>query len=98
MHDALEIDMGKMLDWFEVRGRTKRWLNAQNEPSLWVAIVTGKGRAFCAGQDLEDWRKRNAAGTDGGTIKLRPNGFGSISRRYFTCVACRCSAHAAASR
>jgi len=76
MHDALEIDMGKMLDWFEVRGRTKRWLNAQNEPSLWVAIVTGNG----------------------GTIKLRPNGFGSISRRYFTCVACRCSAHAAASR
>lgn len=35
---GMEQDMKKTLDWFE------------EEPSLWVVILTGNGRAFCAGQ------------------------------------------------
>ncbi len=91
----LELDMGRVLDWFD------------EEPSLWVVILTGKGRAFCAGQDLKSWQdeqaaRRKAAG--GGAAKplekskeghelqaieetqisvdrLRKGGFGSVSCR-----------------
>lgn len=35
---GMEQDMRKTLDWFE------------QESSLWVVILTGNGRAFCAGQ------------------------------------------------
>ena len=38
MSFGMEQDMKKTLDWFE------------QEPSLWVVILTGNGRAFCAGQ------------------------------------------------
>lgn len=38
MSYGMEQDMRKTLDWFE------------GEPSLWVVILTGNGRAFCAGQ------------------------------------------------
>ena len=47
MTDAMENDICRVFDWFE------------NEPSLWVIILAGKGRAFCAGQDLKDWRDKN---------------------------------------
>lgn len=34
----LEADICKVMDWFE------------DKSSLWVVVVTGTGRAFCAGQ------------------------------------------------
>lgn len=38
MSYGMEMDMRKVFDWFESTG------------TLWVAILTGAGRGFCAGQ------------------------------------------------
>lgn len=51
-----------------------------NEPSLRVAIVTGMGRAFCAGADLKEW-DRQGIGGDSGRRDMPPSGFGGLSRR-----------------
>ncbi|KPV78511.1 uncharacterized protein RHOBADRAFT_41056 [Rhodotorula graminis WP1] len=70
MTDALEEDIRKVLDWFE----------ENNE--LWCLILTGTGRAFCAGQDLKNWQK--TAGTSSSpSASMRKNihGFGSLARR-----------------
>lgn len=53
------------------------WLD--REPALRVAIITGNGRAFCAGADLKEWNNSNSSDTP------RPvppgSGFGALSRR-----------------
>ncbi|KAH0591619.1 hypothetical protein H2248_001671 [Termitomyces sp. 'cryptogamus'] len=64
-------DLRRVLDWFE------------DEPQLWVAVVTGAGRLFCAGADLKAWNnaqhenKRDEQARIVGDV----HGFGSISRR-----------------
>ncbi|KAK4058011.1 hypothetical protein OIO90_000750 [Microbotryomycetes sp. JL221] len=70
MTDELENDIRKVMDWFE------------QEPSLWVVVITGTGRSFCAGQDLKNWNQ--TAGTNDSPthkIKSNPFGFGSLARR-----------------
>ncbi|KAG8934926.1 hypothetical protein FRC02_008908 [Tulasnella sp. 418] len=60
------------MDWFE------------GEPELWVAILTGKGRAFCAGMDLHTWKDdQKAGGTTNFDDQLKGDskGVGSLSRR-----------------
>ncbi|KAK5064704.1 hypothetical protein LTR84_000538 [Exophiala bonariae] len=55
-----------------------------NEPGLRCAIMTGAGRAFCAGADLKEWNESNArtaAKTTGGESTLPASGFGAVSRR-----------------
>ncbi|KAF8588381.1 enoyl-CoA hydratase/carnithine racemase [Ramaria rubella] len=67
----LANDVQSVLAWFD------------SEPELWVAIVTGAGRAFCAGADLKAWRSKQDGGVRDETeiVVTSYHGFGSISRR-----------------
>jgi len=55
------------------------WQWMDEEPNLSVGIVTGTGRAFCAGADLKEWNTSNSKGRKRTTMP--PSGFGAISRR-----------------
>ncbi|KAJ8516837.1 hypothetical protein ONZ45_g5899 [Pleurotus djamor] len=71
MSFQMSEDMRATLDWFE------------SEPELWVVVVTGKGRAFCAGADLKSWNNNQQSGNSSEQQNLQSDayGFGSISRR-----------------
>jgi enoyl-CoA hydratase/carnithine racemase len=58
-----------------INGDMRRGLNAafdrfRNEEDAWVAIVTGSGKAFCAGADMRDGA--GSAGDFGGTFWEKP--------------------------
>jgi enoyl-CoA hydratase/carnithine racemase len=56
-----------------------------SEPSLRCAIVTGAGRAFCAGMDLKEWNQANARRARGEhepQPMMPRSGFGALSRRH----------------
>lgn len=54
------------------------WLDA--EPSLRIGIVTGQGRAFCAGADLKEWDQQQSSNARPNR-SLKSSGFGGLSRR-----------------
>jgi enoyl-CoA hydratase/carnithine racemase len=59
------------------------WYDA--EPTLRCAIITGAGRAFCAGMDLKEWNEiasRRSQGLQEERPMNPPSGFGGLSRRH----------------
>ncbi|KAL8391803.1 hypothetical protein RB595_002129 [Gaeumannomyces hyphopodioides] len=64
-----------------------RWYD--NEPWLRCAVLTGSGRAFCAGADLREWNGSHEAADKGATGKRQPpsgtliavGGFGGMANR-----------------
>ncbi|KAF8308956.1 ClpP/crotonase [Clavulina sp. PMI_390] len=67
----MKMDVTRVFDWFE------------NEPDLWVAIITGNGPAFCAGADLKVWKEQNATDPGRGVQDAlqSKSGFAGLSRR-----------------
>ncbi|KII93093.1 hypothetical protein PLICRDRAFT_100931 [Plicaturopsis crispa FD-325 SS-3] len=72
MSPQLAGDLRAVLQWFD------------EEPSMWVVVVTGAGRAFCAGADLKAWNDDQQAGitTEQENVAASVHGFGAISRRH----------------
>ncbi|KAL8293362.1 hypothetical protein RQP46_000063 [Phenoliferia psychrophenolica] len=69
---AMEKDMCTIMDWFE------------DEPSLWVLVITGSGRFFCAGSDLKEFNTNFSESPGGGYLDHvldNVHGFASLSRR-----------------
>ncbi|PIL31483.1 hypothetical protein GSI_06185 [Ganoderma sinense ZZ0214-1] len=72
---TMTSDVKRIMDWFD------------QEPDLWVVVLTGEGRLFCAGADLVAWNDRQAGGgvqSDQSDIINEVDGFASLSRRFTT--------------
>ncbi|KAF2719493.1 ClpP/crotonase [Polychaeton citri CBS 116435] len=54
------------------------WNWMDHEPALTCGIITGTGRAFCAGADLKEWDVNIERGS---RRQMPPSGFGALSRR-----------------
>ena len=65
LHPPANAELGKVFDEFA------------DDPDLWVAIITGEGRGFCAGNDLKFQAAGESAGLD---IPLRV--FGGLTSRF----------------
>ena len=63
LHPPANAELGEVFDDFAA------------DPDMWVAIITGSGRGFCAGNDL-----RHQA--EGGERVPMPRGFGGLTSRF----------------
>ncbi|KIK67565.1 hypothetical protein GYMLUDRAFT_37720 [Collybiopsis luxurians FD-317 M1] len=74
MTPQMQRDLKNVLDWFS------------EEPDLWVVVVTGAGKLFCAGADLKEWNKEQQGGKRDEQKRATsdPYGFGSLSRRQLS--------------
>ncbi|KAI9878194.1 MAG: hypothetical protein M1830_001586 [Pleopsidium flavum] len=75
------LNRPKSLNCINIEGHIEldavwRWLD--DEPSLNVGIVTGTGRAFCAGADLKEWDNQQKSNQP---RPMPSSGFGGLSRR-----------------
>jgi enoyl-CoA hydratase/carnithine racemase len=77
---AQQYQLEELFNWFD------------NEKALRCAVVTGTGRAFCAGADLKAWHDQNAPGNEKNIASSLPptveadrafpiSGFGGMSNR-----------------
>jgi len=74
MGQQITNDLKHVLDWFD------------KDPELWCCVVTGAGRAFCAGADLKAWNEskqegQSAVANEQEGVASSPHGFGALSRR-----------------
>lgn len=63
LHPPASAELGEVFDDFAA------------DDNMWVAIITGEGRGFCAGYDL-----RHKA--ESGELVVSPKGFGGMARRW----------------
>ncbi|KAK4147285.1 Crotonase-like protein [Dichotomopilus funicola] len=57
------------------------WDDLDADPTLWVGIITGRGRAFCTGADLHEW---NTLHTTSQTNPMTAPGLAGLPRRTGT--------------
>ena len=65
LHPPANLELGEVFDEFAT------------DPELWVAIITGEGRGFCAGNDLKFQAEGKMRGGE-----APPRGFGGLTARY----------------
>ncbi|KAF2091695.1 enoyl-CoA hydratase [Saccharata proteae CBS 121410] len=78
---VVTLNRPKQLNCINTAGHTElgqifQWLD--HEPSLRVGIITGTGRAFCAGADLKEW---NSSNENSSPRPMPTSGFAALSRR-----------------
>ena len=70
---AMHVELHRLWDWFDA------------EQSLRCAVLTGRGRAFSAGADLQEWNDQNTAAVasseDRDAESWVEGGFGGLSNR-----------------
>lgn len=72
IYRQMHTELNRLWDWYD------------SEPSLRCAVITGRGRAFCAGADLKEWDSQNEKNVSSGNDRhasWATSGFGGMSNR-----------------
>jgi len=67
-------------------GLAEAWCRFRDDPELEVAIYTGTGRAFCAGEDMKESVERGTLGGGGGPRLENPYRDGQIDKPVIAAV------------
>lgn len=71
LNSTAQYELERLFSWYDA------------EPHLRCAVITGAGRAFCAGADLKEWwqRVRHSLEEKSSRRPIPSSGFGGLSRR-----------------